>query len=571
MRILVVQTTRMGDVLQTSPLVREIRAKHPEAHITLMVRGMGRIIAERHPDADEVLVYNEDEMFLDMRAKDSDRLLRAYQSADQRIQDLKAGRYDIAYNVTHSIASAMLLKLAEIPSVVGAHLSDDWHFVLRGPWTTYFFTSVFSRDYNDLNLCDIFRHFIEGALPCRNLVFDVHDEDHAFADNLLAENGIGPDDFVVCFQLGASESGKRWLEERFAGLAKLLRERRRARIFLLGVKEEAPLGGLFAQHAPGMAIPLFGKTTVPQVAALLKRANLLVTNDTGTMHIAAAVGCPIALVSVGHVHYRETGPYGEGHCAIEWRRRTLGRSDYVPGAEEERAHILPEQVYRALELVLSDNKKEPVRQIEETPELQTVDFFMTRFAPDGCLQFYPVIRRGMTERDFIRIAYRAMWLEHLSAEKNAHAEQRSMALMLGYFKTLDMAAVEQWRRTFAEVFSKLAELAHRGAQKTEKLLESLREKQSLDKAKHLVAELMSLDEEMRILGELNPPCRPLILLARFERDNLEGSDPLALAKATLDIYRACYARARLTERKIQRVAELSRTMPQNDSSPSPAV
>ena len=77
MRILVDQTTRMGDVLQTSPLIRAIKEKHPDAHITLLVRKMGKIIAERHPDVDDVLIYDEDAMFLHLRAQDSDRLLQA--------------------------------------------------------------------------------------------------------------------------------------------------------------------------------------------------------------------------------------------------------------------------------------------------------------------------------------------------------------------------------------------------------------------------------------------------------------------------------------------------------------
>lgn len=554
MRILVLQTTRMGDVLQTSPLIEQIRAKHPDAHITVMVRRMGKGIVERHPAVNDVVVYEEDELLRDMAAKDSDRLLKAYQQADNLIQRLKEARCDVAYNVTHSIASAMLLKLAEVPQVIGAHLSDDWHFVLRGAWTTYFFTSVFSRDYNDLNLCDITRHFAEEAAPCRKLIFELREDDRQFVADLLREHGAGDNDFVACMQLGASENNKRWVEERFAGLARLLAAQYNAKIFLLGVKEEAGFGEVFAKHAPGLAIPLYGKTSIPQLAALLKRAKVLITNDTGTMHLAAAVDCPITLVSVGHVHYRETGPYGEGHCAIEWRRRTLGRSDYVPGGVEERDQVLPEQVLHAVKHVLADDPARPVRQIEETPELSSVDLFMTRFAPDGCLQFYPVIRRAMNERDLIRIAYRMMWLEHLQAVPDKRAEKESLERMLQYYTGPDANTVKGWGKEFAAMFDGLAAIVQRGVQTTERLLDALKNG-NIAKAKQLVTELMALDEEARVFSEVNPPCRPLILLARFERDNLEGADPVVLARTTLDIYRACFTRARLTERKITRVSE----------------
>ncbi len=61
MRILVMQTTRMGDVLQTTPLVRALRCKYPDAHIAYMVRNMGKAIAQRNPDVNEVLVHEEDD------------------------------------------------------------------------------------------------------------------------------------------------------------------------------------------------------------------------------------------------------------------------------------------------------------------------------------------------------------------------------------------------------------------------------------------------------------------------------------------------------------------------------
>src|SRR5690606_20517641 len=131
---------------------RRVRTKYPEAHLAIMVRRMGKVVAEHHPDIDEVIVYDEDEMYLHLKSDDSDRLLTAYEFAVERINRIQQGNFDLVINVTHSVASAMMLKIARTPEVAGAHLSDDWHFVLRGKWVTYFFTSVFSRDYNDLNL-----------------------------------------------------------------------------------------------------------------------------------------------------------------------------------------------------------------------------------------------------------------------------------------------------------------------------------------------------------------------------------------------------------------------------------
>jgi ADP-heptose:LPS heptosyltransferase len=462
MRILIVQTTRMGDMLQTAPLIRMVRRKYPQGHITALVRGMGKIIGERHPDLDDIIVYNEDDMFLDMRSRDSDRLLRAYRRADAIVQDLRARRFDLAYNATHSIASAMLLRLAEIPQVIGADIGEHGEFILRGAWANYFFTSVLNRDYNDLNLCDISRNFAEGAEPCRELVFALTDEDRQYARQLWAEQGIGDDTFVACMQLGASEKNKRWSERRFAELAQLLCRERDARIILLGVKEEAALGEAFEQAAPGLAVHLYGQTTVPQVAAVLERANVLITNDTGTMHIAAAVKCPIVLVSVGHVHYRETGPFGVGHAAIEWRREKLGRSDLKPASEDERTRITAQQVLPVVDYVLSHAMTTPVVQMQDCAMLREVDVYVTRFAPDGCLQCYPAIARPLRESDLIRMAYRGMWLQQLSQLQDEAAQQESLRQMLACFDGPEAEIVQSWAREHGGQFRGLARIAARG-------------------------------------------------------------------------------------------------------------
>lgn len=556
MRILIFQTTRMGDVLQTTPLIRQIRLQHPDAHISLLVRGMGKAIAERCPDVDEVLVHEEDTLFQHLRAQDSDRMLKAYETAEAHVARIREGHFDLAYNVTHSIASAMLLSMAGVPRVIGADLSEDWQFVLRGPWTTYFFTSVFNRDYNDLNLCDITRSFARGGPACRELVFEVRAEDRAWADALLERHGVVPGAFIACMQLGASESNKRWSEARFAELARLLVERKNAVLFLVGVKDEAALGESFARHAPGLAIPLYGETSVPQVAALLERSSVLVTNDTGTMHIAAAVRCPIALISVGHVHFRETGPYGAGHCAIEARRQTLGRSDFVPGGLEEREAITAEQAYRAVDLTLLRGTDTP--QLHDAPDISNVDYYVTHFSPDGYLQFYPQVLRPIGERDVLRMAYRAMWIEHLNSDLpgDTEAETEALRRMLGHFDPRGMDVVPGWVRQHVEAFRALAEIAARGAAITETLLNSLREGGPMAAARQAVAELMAIDEEARIFSEVNAPCRPLAMIARFERENLEGSDPLRLAETTLTIYGNCRARAEGVAAKLERIAAL---------------
>jgi len=554
-KILVLQTARIGDTIQTTSLFRQIRTKYPDAHITVMIRAMSEEVIKANPDVNDYIIYHEDPIFSDMISRDSDRYMNAYKEVEKLILDLRQRNFDIAYNITHSTSSALLLKLAQIPKVIGAHLSEDWQFTLRGPWTVYFFTSVLSRDYNDLNLCDIFKLYEPIPEPVKELVFDVNSNAMEFTDNLFAEYHIAPEDFVVCMQLGASEANKRWPAEYFAQLGKKLHEKYKARIFLVGVPSEAELGQKFQREVPGLAIPLFGKTTIPQLAALLKRSHLLVTNDTGTMHLAAAVKCPVMLVSVGYVHFRETGPYGIGNCAIELRDRSF-KMDISSKSSEIHPldRIQPEQVLKAIDWLFSMREKKQLIQHELTPDMDNVNVHISEFAPDGCLQFYPVIRRGIDEKDFLRFAYRLMWLEHLNVNPNKQTEIENLHKLFRFYNAPDTKTLTVWNKEFRGSFEELAGKYKQGIHITEQLKNTIADGKIM-RAREQVKLLSEIDEQIRIYGELNSYLKPITLVTKFERDNLEGSNPLELAKQTLNIYRGGYERSTLMAKKVKRCCD----------------
>jgi ADP-heptose:LPS heptosyltransferase len=554
-RILVVQLTRMGDVIQTSPLTRVLKQKHPDAHVTMMVRGMGKTVAERNPHIDEVIVYDEAVMFADVCSSDSDRLLKAYHAAEGLAARIRDGAYDLVINCTHSIASAMLIALSGVKNVVGAHLSDDWQFVLRGPWANYFFTSVFDRHFNSLNLCDIVRNFGEASAQPSELSFDVGANDREEARVILEQAGITPLDTVVVMQLGASQDNKRWPVSHFVSVAQSLAKQRDARIVLVGVKDEKRFGDEFERIAPGTATHLFGKTTIPQLAAILERSSLLVTNDTGTMHVAAAVRCPIVLVSVGFVHFRETGPYGNGHIAIEQRRDQVGAAAVDPGAQELETPLTPEVVLRVIDAAFTPKSDRSIRFDAAVPFWQNVDVYMSRFAADGCLEWYPLVQRRLDERAVLLIAYRAMWLHILRGQHDVIAESESISQSLGCYDTA-VTGLETLQATLTAHFEGLSRLAERGIAMTVKLLDVLA-RRDFSAAQAGVNALLRLDDEIRVYGEVHPACKSLVLIARYERENLEGFDAAALAQKTLAIYETLRERAALTISKVVRVIALS--------------
>lgn len=141
-------------------------------------------------------------------------------------------------------------------------------------------------------------------------------------DERLALAGIGSADLVIGINPGSTYgNAKRWLPERFAEAARRVAaqlrecERREVAVVILGAKGEEPLGKEIAARVDTRSVVLSGATTIRELMAVTKRCRLLLTNDTGPMHIAAACGVPIVAV-FGPTDWRTTSPYGQAQAIV---------------------------------------------------------------------------------------------------------------------------------------------------------------------------------------------------------------------------------------------------------------
>jgi heptosyltransferase I len=114
----------------------------------------------------------------------------------------------------------------------------------------------------------------------------------------------------IVLQPGARWDNKRWPAENFAGLVRALAQRfPDTRFAILGAAEDRPLGETIARAEPQRSLNLCGQTSLPEMVEWLRRCDLMVTNDTGPMHVAAALGKPLVAL-FGPTEPRRTGPYG---------------------------------------------------------------------------------------------------------------------------------------------------------------------------------------------------------------------------------------------------------------------
>jgi ADP-heptose:LPS heptosyltransferase len=556
-KFLIVQLTRMGDTLQSTPLLAGLKQKYPDCSICLYIIRSAAKVLEGNPNVDEMIYFDPGEMLNDLMLDDSAGLLKCYEKLKRVIETLRDRRFDTIINLSHSKFSALLLRLIACDDVRGLTLADDWLRVIRGAWPNYFINSVFNRAYNQFNMVDVYRKFGGDLPPYTRLDLPVDEDSKQYAQELLEREGIAEGDFVVCMQPGASDEAKRWPAQRFAELADILIREQNATVVLLGTEEERPIGKKITAAMREKPIDTFGRSNIPQLAAILDRADFLVTNDTGVMHVAATTDTRIVDLCFSNVYFRETGPYGNGHFAVQSRIDcTPCRMSFECHDRVCKDYITARDVAQIIALARQRQDRQ-LAQIEDAPELARVNYFVSRFGDDGMVEYVPLIRRQLTRKDAINMAYSSMWKEFLDGRGSAEDDEREFRRLLDYYSGQD--GIPGGLESSGSAFRELAAIATDGIQKAEELITGLsRPNVNYSRMQPLVGELARVDDAIRVAGRTHEMLLPLTSLFSFEKENLEGDDPKLLAQDTLRLYTDMLNRCQLIQRKIRTLSGILR-------------
>jgi predicted lipopolysaccharide heptosyltransferase III len=290
-RILVIKLRYVGDVLLATPVLTRLRGGFPKARLAMLVNEGTEEVVEGHPALDEVLVMEKGP------------LLRQWRF----IRTLRARRFDLVVDLTDGDRSALLAWLSGAPVRLGYNSEGRW----RG------------RLYSEIIQADRFgMHTVAYHLTATEAlgltgpppppILTVVPEARREADRLLRDAGIEDTWPLVCLHPGARWWFKSWPPERFAALADLIQAETSSLALFLGGELER---GVMSRIAARMTTPyrtLIGRTGLKELAAVLERATLMVSNDNGPMHMAAALGVPV-IGLFGPSDPAVWGPWGEGH------------------------------------------------------------------------------------------------------------------------------------------------------------------------------------------------------------------------------------------------------------------
>ncbi len=277
-RVLIVRLDRIGDVLLSTPVIKAVREACPNGHIAVMVRRYAKEVMEGNPYLNEVIVY-------DKNGRERG-LLRNLNF----IRSLRRKKFDIALILHPTKRTHLLVSLAGIPETVGYNKKWGSLLTTRIPHTKHYGLKH-EIDYT----LDILRY--TGLEPKdRTLYMPVNKRSDHKIEELFKERGISKKDICVAVNPGASCASKRWGPEKFAKAARGLIEKYGAKVVVVSSAQDKELGDKVSSLLGKECVNLSGKTNVADVASVLRRAKLFISNDSGPVHIACAVGTPVVAI-----------------------------------------------------------------------------------------------------------------------------------------------------------------------------------------------------------------------------------------------------------------------------------
>lgn len=284
-RILIIEPNWLGDVLFTTPAIRAIRQEYKDAYIAVLLHKRCAPVLQDNPNIDEVIPLNKDRGIKGLFYKLS------------LLPKLKSLNLDTAFLFSGSSSSAFIARRAGAKDIIGTK-SDK---------------KDFSQHRVEHFLSVIRRAGIET--DNKDYEFFTKEEDEKKAKETLRENGILENEPYFAINPGGNWPPKRWPKAEFAKLADVLYEKYKTKVIITGSEKDIPLGENIKNLCKRKPINLCGKTTLKQLATVLRQAKVVISNDSGPMHIAVSEKTP-TIALFGPTHPNITGPYGSGNYSV---------------------------------------------------------------------------------------------------------------------------------------------------------------------------------------------------------------------------------------------------------------
>lgn len=290
MRILLIRLSSLGDVVLTTPVIRAVRAHFPDAYIAMLVAKQSADVLRENPHLDEIITFDRS-----AKNKDTGEMLRV-------VRILRERKFTLALDLQGKFRTELLMYLSGAAERVGKGRLCTVRAREQG-------NKHATRHYFDL------LHAVGIPAVDQRLEMFFASSERIDATQRFDAAGITETGLKVGLFPGAGWKLREWMPERFAAIGDKLVQHFNANVLIFGGQKEAELVHTVADLMDARAVTFAGNLQIRELAACVEKCDLFLTNDTGPMHIAAAVGTPtVSLFGPGnHIRFQ---PLGELHQTI---------------------------------------------------------------------------------------------------------------------------------------------------------------------------------------------------------------------------------------------------------------
>ena len=274
--ILIVRTDRIGDVVLTTPVISALRENYPHARISILVTPETREIVDGNPYLDSVIIFDRKKAH-----KNFGELLKF-------ISSLREQKFDLSIILHTKKIINLICFLAGIPHRVG-YRNEKLGFLLTDRLKD---TRAEGSKHEVEYSLDVLRH-LGMTVGQPKIYLPVQEEAERWAEKFLQEKHLTGSDRLIAVHPDASCVSKRWPPKNFAELINQIQKKYPVKIIMIGGNLSRGIVSEIISFVQQPVIDLSGKTTVSQLISLLKRCQLLISNDSGPVHLASGVRIPV--------------------------------------------------------------------------------------------------------------------------------------------------------------------------------------------------------------------------------------------------------------------------------------
>jgi len=527
----------MGDLVQSTPAITGLRKQYPNACITLLVTSTFEEFSRKIPCIDKIIVFDIQQVIKNETIK-SLVWVEVYKYLEYFLCNLKSIKFDLLINLSHSKLSALMISYLKIGNIRGFGCNENGERMTFNPWMQYFGIEPFNRLYNPFNLVEIFTRSA-GVTPEDNPIQLSIDDENSSIKHILKNNNIRDDDIVIGIQAGSSLEVRRWSPEYFAALVNGLIDNLGAKIVLLGVKEEDVLADkiISISNYPTKILNLVGETNIDQLTALVQRCIYVIGNDTGTMHVAAAVGTTTVGLFFAHAHPYETAPYSAGHLIFQAR---IPCAPCSYGVECNNVICIRKVNPKHLISMIQNHFTYGYwRLTEDASSSDELNIYETCLGNDRRLRLRPLVKHNLTIVDIFREIYSEHWLNFLDLAEIGKTNCSDVAsLLLREYDCSNINILIKQIEVKYLALMEIKEFANRGIYIADKIirLHSENTVTQYEEIKHLCDEIEMLDDRINQTGFIHPEIKPIVDIFSKRKENFQGNDPIKLSKETQKCY-----------------------------------